>query len=206
MSSCESRSTTRSSSDSPSVRLRELVVEEIVVRLERPASAACAASRRPAVDVEVREDAQQPRAEIRPGLVRAPASERARVRLLDELVGVLARVREVARDAVHLIGERERLFLEAHAVARLGRDARAPPTRLGSSRCRLSHEASVPPCSMTPERGCGDSRSGGIASSRKPALAHRREQRLTARLLVVPRERDLAHERSRSRPRGRRAP
>ena len=60
-----------------------------------------------------------------PGLVRAPASERARVRLLDEIVGVLARAGEMARDAVHLVGERERLLLEAHAVASARSDTRS---------------------------------------------------------------------------------
>ena len=57
-----------------------------------------------------------------PGRVRAPAAERARVRLLHEILGLLPRAGEVPRDAVHLVGERERLLLEAHAVARLGRD------------------------------------------------------------------------------------
>ncbi len=134
MSSWESRSTTFSSSLGPSVRLGELVVEVVVVRLERLhlRRALLAA---PAVDVEVRQDPQEPRAEVRARRVRAPAAERPRVRLLDEVVRLLARAREMPRDAVDLVGEAERLLLEADAVARLDGEALAS----GPSAPRMRH-------------------------------------------------------------------
>src|SRR5579864_5153688 len=79
------------------VGLREPVVQEIVVRLEtlhrRRALRAA-----PAVDVQVRQDAQQPGTQIRAGLVRAPAAKGPRVRLLDEVFGLFARAGEMARD------------------------------------------------------------------------------------------------------------
>src|SRR5919205_522526 len=60
------------------VGLRQLVVEEVVVRLERlhlrRALVAPAA-----IDVEIREDPEQPGAEIRAGVERTPAAEGAGV-------------------------------------------------------------------------------------------------------------------------------
>src|SRR4029453_3163060 len=76
-----------------------------------------------AVDVEVREDPEQPGAQVRAGRERAPAAEGALIGLLDEVLGLLAGVDEPARDPEDLIGELERLLLEAHAVARLVGDA-----------------------------------------------------------------------------------
>ena len=120
MSSCERRSTTRSSSGTAVAVLGEPVVEVVVVRLERlhlrrPLLAAAT------VDVEVREDPQQPRAEVRARLERLPAAERARVGVLHEILGLLARAGEMPGDAVHLVGESERVLLEPDPVARLGR-------------------------------------------------------------------------------------
>src|SRR4029077_19631553 len=114
--------------------LREPVVEEIVVRLERlhlwrallPPSA---------VDVEVGEDPQQPGTHVRARRERAPAAERARVRLLHELVSVLARRSEVAGYAVALVGKSERVLLDPDAVARLGRQ----PLRLVRPRVPALH-------------------------------------------------------------------
>ena len=54
--------------------------------------------------------------------VRPPAPERAGVRLLHELLGVLARSGKMSRHPIYLVGVRESLLLEAHTVARLGRD------------------------------------------------------------------------------------
>ena len=74
-------------------RLLEPVVEEVVAFLERlgvrralPAPAA--------VDVEVREDAEEPGPEVRARLERPPVAKRARVRLLDEVFGLLAAGRQ----------------------------------------------------------------------------------------------------------------
>src|SRR5262249_22541162 len=70
-----------------------------------------------AVDVEVGEDAEQPRAEVRPGCVRAPAAKGASVRLLHQVLRLLAAADESPRHAVDLIRELKRFLLEAHAVA-----------------------------------------------------------------------------------------
>ena len=67
-----------------------------------------------------------------PGWNDAPAAERADVRLLHEILGLLPGARDVPGDAVHLIGETERILLKAHTVARLGRE----PLRV----LRLIHE------------------------------------------------------------------
>ena len=99
----------------------ELVVQVVVVRLERRRLRRPLAAP-PAVDVEVRQDPQQPSAQVRARRVRAPRPECARVRLLYELLRVLARGSEMAGDAEHLVGQRQCLFFEAHPVARFGRD------------------------------------------------------------------------------------
>src|SRR5438105_7248426 len=93
------------------------VVEEVVAFLERLHvwGALLAAA---AVDVQVREDAQEPGAQVRPRLERAPAAEGASVRLLHQVLGLLARAYEVAGHAVDLIRQCKSVLLEAHAVAR----------------------------------------------------------------------------------------
>jgi hypothetical protein len=57
-----------------------------------------------AVDVEVREDAEQPRAKVGSRGERPPAPECARIRLLHQVLGFLARAHEVSGDAEHLVG------------------------------------------------------------------------------------------------------
>ena len=88
-----------------------------------PPSAACRGarcSRRPRSMLRfVRIRSSQARRFV-PGRVRAPAPERARVGLLDEVLGLLAARHEAPRDPVDLVGEPERLLLEADAVACLG--------------------------------------------------------------------------------------
>ncbi len=96
------------------VGLRELVVQVVVVRFERLQLRRTLIAPS-AIDVEVRQDPQQPRAQIRTRRVRAPASKCARVRLLDEIVRLFPRVREMPRDAVDLVGQPERLLFEADA-------------------------------------------------------------------------------------------
>src|SRR5581483_3411824 len=92
-------------------RRLELVVEEVVAFLERlyvgrPLQAAAA------VDVQIREDAEQPCAEVRARLVLLPRAERARVRLLHQVLCLLARADEPAGDAIDLIAELERFLFE----------------------------------------------------------------------------------------------
>src|SRR5215210_5325964 len=71
-----------------------------------------------AVDVQVREDPQQPRAQVRPRLERTPAAERPRIRLLHQVLGLVARADEMAGDSIDLIRQCKRVLLETHAVAR----------------------------------------------------------------------------------------
>ena len=131
-SSCESRSTTRSCvADRLARRLLELVVEVVVAFLER-LHLGRALLAPAAVDVEVREDPEEPRAQVRPRRVRAPAAERPRIRLLHQVLGLLAAADETPRHPVDLIRELERFLLEPHAVACLRRQA--PGLRWGSSR------------------------------------------------------------------------
>src|SRR5262249_5279651 len=92
-----------------------------------------------AVDVEVGEDAKEPGPEIRARCERPPAPERSCICLLDKILCLLARADESPRNPVHLVGERERLFLEARTVASLARD----PPRLGLG-ARLAHRRTVP--------------------------------------------------------------
>ena len=94
------------------------VVEEVVALLQwllvgRPLCAA------PAVDVQIREDAQQPGAQVRPGRVRLPAAERPRVGLLHQVLGLFLGARDASSHAVNLICKRKRLLLEVDAIARV---------------------------------------------------------------------------------------
>src|SRR5215210_722708 len=100
----------------------ELLEEVVVARLEG-LHVGRALELAAAVDVDVREDAEEPRTEVRSRSELLPASERARVGLLDEVLGFLPRVDHVPRDSIDLIRKIERLLLETHAVACLSRDA-----------------------------------------------------------------------------------
>src|SRR5262249_21478205 len=104
-----------------------------------------------AVDVQVREDPQEPRPQVRAGRERAPTPERPCVRLLHEILGLLARRDEPARDAVDLVGELERLLLEVHAVAsHLGE-----PPRFGGFGPRLTHPQATLAAAVCLERRRG---------------------------------------------------
>ena len=71
-----------------------------------------------------------------PGRVLAPRAKRALVRLLHEILGLLARADQPAGHAVDLVAQLERLLFEANAVARLlGEPA---GIRRLSVRCRSS--------------------------------------------------------------------
>ena len=109
----------------------ELVVEEVVAFLER-LHVGRALLPPAAVDVQVREDAQQPRAQVRAGLERAPTAEGARVRLLHQILGLLAGADEMAGDSIDLIRQCKRVLLEAHAVARFCCNFRASGSRVVS--------------------------------------------------------------------------
>ena len=115
MSSCDSRSIDALDVRAAPGGLLHAVVEEIVAFLER-LRLRLALQTAAAIDVEVREDAEKPRAHVRSGRVRLPAAEGAGIRLLDEILGLLARGDEATRDAVDLICKLERLLLEADAV------------------------------------------------------------------------------------------
>ena len=88
-----------------------------------------------AVDVQVREDAQQPGAQVRAGLVLLPGAEGACVGVLHEVLGLLAGAGEPPGDAVDLVAQLERLFLEANTVTLNLRDAAG----FGGRRCAFAH-------------------------------------------------------------------
>src|SRR6185312_14700316 len=147
------------------VSLCELVVEVIVVRLERRRLWRALLAPAP-VDVEVRQDPQQPRAQVRARLERAPAPERTSVRLLHEILCFLARPGEVTRNSEHLVAKCERLFLEAHAIARLGGD----PGGIGGSLSHLGHGSTAHRSPFNASRaGAISLRCYAATISRKPA-------------------------------------
>ena len=102
-------------------RRGQAVVEEVVALLHRLGLRPALPRARP-VDVQVREDAEQPGAQVRAGLVRAPAPERPRVGLLHQILGLLTRPDQPPGDVVDLVGELERFLLEAHPPARIVRE------------------------------------------------------------------------------------
>src|SRR5205814_4935817 len=69
------------------------------------------------VDVQVREDAEQPCPQIRPRLKLLPRAEGTCIRVLHEILRLLARAHEASSHAVDLITELKRLFLEMHTIA-----------------------------------------------------------------------------------------
>src|ERR671920_1375106 len=62
-------------------------------------------------------------AEVGSGRELLPAPEGAGVRLLDQVLGLLAGIDHMPRDSIDLICEVKCLLLETHAVACLSRDA-----------------------------------------------------------------------------------
>ena len=125
----------RSTSVAAAGGLLHAVVEEVVAFLER-LRLGLALQPAAAVDVEVREDAEEPRAHVRAGRVRLPAAKGARVGLLDEILGLLARGNEAAGNAVDLVCKLKRFLLEADAVTGLCRQL----ARLGFAfLCHPSH-------------------------------------------------------------------
>src|SRR6266545_3763499 len=100
-----------------------------------------------AVDIEVREDAEQPGAQVRAGSERAPAPKCPRIRLLHQVLGLLAGADQVPRNPENLVGQLQRLFFETNAITRLLGDA--PGLCLG----RLAHRATLPTRLLSLERG-----------------------------------------------------
>ena len=122
MESCESFSTTLLLVERLlALRLGHLVGEVVVAFLDR-LHIRCALDLATPVEVEVREDAQQPGAEIRARGVGAPAPECTTVGVLDKILSLFTGSDEPACYAIHLVGESECLFLEANAIASLRRD------------------------------------------------------------------------------------
>src|SRR3954447_3475872 len=100
----------------PALRFLDLVVEVVVGMLVYRRRLRRALLSATAVDVQVREDAKQPGAEVRPGSERPPAAERARIGFLHQVLGFLARADEVPRDAENLVGQVQRFFLETNSI------------------------------------------------------------------------------------------
>jgi hypothetical protein len=117
----------------PVTRCLELVVEEVVAFLER-LRVRRALLLAAAIDVQVRQDPQQPCPQVRAGRERAPAPKRARIRFLHQILGLLAGTDEVTGHPINLIRQCKRVLLEAHAVARF----RCQLPRVGFP-CRLAH-------------------------------------------------------------------
>jgi hypothetical protein len=83
------------------------------------------------VDVEVREDAEEPGAHVRPRGEAAPATEGPRIRFLHQILRFFPSGNKPSCHTVDLIGERERFLLEPHPVAGFCRDQAASGLRLG---------------------------------------------------------------------------
>src|SRR6266545_711097 len=82
------------------------------------------------IDVEVRQDAEKPGAQIRAGRVGAPAAKRPRIGLLHQVLRLLARGDQATGDPVNLVGKFECLLFETDTVTRFG----GQPARLGIAR------------------------------------------------------------------------
>src|SRR6185503_8539547 len=98
-------------------RRLEPVVENVVAFLER-LLVRRALRATAAVDVQVREDPQQPRAKVRPGRVRLPAPERPRVGFLHQVLGLFLGAGNAPSHPIDLICKRKRLLLESNAISR----------------------------------------------------------------------------------------
>src|SRR5581483_5483311 len=112
----------------------EVVVAFLERRLLRSALHTAAA-----VDVQVREDAEQPGPEVRARLVLLPRAERSRVRVLHEVLGLLPRAGQPPCNAVDLVAQLQCLFFEADTITGLLRY----PAGLGGSRSALAHPAAT---------------------------------------------------------------
>src|SRR5262249_31098901 len=119
-------------------RLLKPVVEKVVAFLQR-LLVRRALLPAPTVDVEIREDTKQPGPEIRARREGAPAAERPRIGLLDEVLSLLACRDEAPGNAIDLAGVLERLLLEAHTVT----GVRSQTPRLAFAR-RLAHPDKLP--------------------------------------------------------------
>src|SRR5258708_4108455 len=114
----------------------ELVVEEVVPFFKRLGVGLALDAATP-VDVEVREDPEEPGAQVRAGLVLLPRAKSSAVRVLDKILGLLSRSDEPTCDAVDLIAELERFLFEADTVPCDLREA----TGVSRGRCALPHPA-----------------------------------------------------------------
>ena len=122
MLSCERRWSTRSSSLIGPPRLLEPVDEVVVAGLERLHVGRALLRRPRSMFRFVRMRSSQARRFV-PGWKERQRPERARVGLLHQVLGLLARPDEVAGDSIDLVRESKCILLEPHAVACLGRDA-----------------------------------------------------------------------------------
>ena len=141
----------------------ELVVEEVVAglaverrRLRRALLAAAA------VDVQVREDPEQPGAQVRARRVLPPGAERALVGLLDEVLGLLAGADEPAGHAIDLIAQLQRLLLEANAIPRVAGE----PPGIGGRRWAVAHPADHPSNGLNDVLAAPDSRNRPLTDER----------------------------------------
>src|SRR5262249_2611816 len=125
----------------------DLVVEVVVAVLVDRRGLRRALLPAAAIDVEVGEDSKEPRAEVRARSERAPAAKGARVRLLHQVLRLLARPDEMPGDPEALVRQLERLFFETNAVTRLLRN---PP---GVCLRGLAHAGHVTKRLFSVERG-----------------------------------------------------
>ena len=121
-------------------RFLELVVEEVVALFQR-LHVGRALDATAAVDVQVGEDAEQPGAQVGPRLVGAPGTKCARIGLLHQVFRLFPGGHESPGDPIDLVGECERLLLEADAVA--GLLGQLPGLRFG---CGLAHRGHPSNC------------------------------------------------------------
>ena len=102
-----------------------------------------------AVDVEVRQDAHQPRSEVGARGVGAPAAGALAHTSPGRSSCLLSARHQAARDPIDLICKFEHLFLEADTVTSLGRQAAG----VGFSLCHPSDTNKLTPCSLRVFRG-----------------------------------------------------
>src|SRR5580765_8182530 len=100
----------------------ETVVEEVVALLER-LGVRCPLRAAAAVYVQVREDAQEPRAEVRPGSERLPTPKGTCIRLLHQVLGLFLAARDPTGHSVHLVCKRKRFLLEMDTISRASCDS-----------------------------------------------------------------------------------
>ncbi len=150
---------------------------EVVVALFDRLHVGCSLHLATPVEVEVREDPEQPGAEVRARGVRLPAPERSTVGVLDKILSLLSGSDESARDAIHLVGERESLFLEANAIARLRRDPASIEFGLSvTHRANLAVTHAQTHASIAVFRVSHDSRDSDDLELAEPRLRHCRDE------------------------------